>query len=110
MGAAAETIFDSLEKGNAIVYVSGMSLAEILYLSEKQRIGVSLVDTSNYMRRFPNCKEYPLTSAVVSAASQIADIPELHDRLIAATARQLNLELITNDSVIRSSAFVKTVW
>jgi len=43
-------------------------------------------------------------------AIQISDIPELHDRLIAATARQLNLELITNDSVIRSSAFVKTIW
>lgn len=110
MGAIAETIFDSVEAGNATVYVPGITLAEILYLSEKKRIGISLTDVSDYLRRFPNCKEYPTSLAVVSAASDIRDIPELHDRLIAATARESNLELITNDSVIRSSAFVKTVW
>jgi predicted nucleic acid-binding protein len=110
MGTVAETIFDSVEAGNATIYVPGMAFAEILYLSEKKRISISLTDVSNYMQRFPTCKEHPLSFAVVRAASEISDIPELHDRLIAATARQLNLELVTNDSVIQSSAFVKTVW
>ena len=40
------------------------------------------------------------------AASEITDIHELHDRLIAATARYLDLPLITNDPVIRASEFV----
>ena len=40
----------------------------------------------------------------------ITDIPELHDRLIAATARIHNVELITNDPVIQASAFVRTIW
>jgi predicted nucleic acid-binding protein len=47
---------------------------------------------------------------VICAAAQITDIPELHDRIIAGTARLLNLELITNDPVIRASQFVKSVW
>jgi len=48
--------------------------------------------------------------AVIHSASQLTDIPELHDRLIAGTARSLGLELLADDSVIQASAFVKTVW
>jgi hypothetical protein len=47
---------------------------------------------------------------VLQSAAQITDIRELHDRLIAATARLLDVALITNDPVIHASAFVKTVW
>jgi len=109
-GQGAKTIFDEVESGNAIVYVPTLVFAEILYLSEKRRISLSLGDIADYLKRFPNCKEYPMSFAVIQSAAQITDIPELHDRLIAGTARLLNLELITNDPVIRASTFVRTVW
>ncbi len=110
MGTTAKTIFDGVESGSAVVYVPALVFAEILYLSEKSRISISLNDVADYMTRYPNCKEYPLSLAVVQSAAPISDIPELHDRLIAGTARLLNLELITNDPVIQASAAVRTVW
>ena len=36
-------------------------------------------------------------------------LPELHDRLIAATAKHLDLPIITNDPDICASEFVTTV-
>ncbi|MCE2394890.1 PIN domain-containing protein [Candidatus Poribacteria bacterium] len=105
-----KTIFDSVEFGNTIVYVPGIVFAEILYLSEKQRIRTSIDEVEDYLKEHPNYKEYSLNFAVIQSTAEITDIPELHDRLIAATARQLDLELITNDSVIQASAFVKTIW
>ncbi len=51
-----------------------------------------------------------MSLAVIQSAAQITDIGELHDRLIAGTARLLDLDLITNDPVIQASAFVKTIW
>ena len=51
-----------------------------------------------------------MSLAVIKASEQITDIRELHDRLIAGTARLLDLELITNDPAIQESSFVKTVW
>ncbi len=105
-----KSIFDSVEFGNTIVYVPGIVFAEILYLSEKQRIRTSIDEVEDYLKEHPNYKEYSLNFAVIQSTAEITDIPELHDRLIAATARQLDLELITNDSVIQASAFVKTVW
>jgi predicted nucleic acid-binding protein len=110
LGLKARSIFDSVESGNATVYVPGLAFAEILYLSEKQRIVLSLHAVTDYLKRFPNYKEYPTSLAVILSAAQITDIPELHDRLIAGTARLLNLDLITNDPTIQASNFVRTVW
>ena len=110
MGSRVQSIFEAAEQGSASIYVPAMALAEILYLSEKRRITTTLNAVSEYMHQYPNCKEYPQSFAVVLAASQITDIPELHDRLIVGTARSLGLQLVTDDSVIQASAFVKTVW
>ena len=106
----AKLIFDSVESGSTIVYIPVIVFAEILYLSEKRRIRTSVDEVEDYLTKYPNYKEYSLNFAVIQSAAEITDIPELHDRLIAATARHLNRELITNDSLIQAAAFVKTVW
>ncbi len=109
-GADAERIFDSAENAQTIIHIPAMVFAEILYLSEKKRISANLADVFQLLQNFPNFKEFPMNSAVIKSAARITDIPELHDRLISATAKHLNLELITNDTKIQNSAFVKTIW
>jgi predicted nucleic acid-binding protein len=110
LGSAVKPIFDSVEDGSAIVYVPSLVFAEILYLFEKQRISVSLNAVADYLEQYPNYKEYPMRLAVIEAAAQITDVRELHDRLIAGTARLLDLDLITNDLSIQASTFVRTRW
>jgi predicted nucleic acid-binding protein len=110
MGPTAKSILDLVESGKATVYLPALVFAEILYLSEKRRISLSLRAVADYLKQYPNYKEYPMSFAVIQSAAQINDIPELHDRLIAGTARLLNLDLITNDPVIQASIFVGTVW
>ena len=55
-----------------------------------------LVESVNYI-------EANLSVDIIDSAFEIKDIPELHDRLIAGTARYLNLPLLTNDTVILES-------
>lgn len=109
-GAIAEQIFDSAENGQTVIQIPAMVLAEILYLSEKGRISINLADVFRLLQDFPNFKEFPMSGDVIESASQITDIPELHDRLISATARLLELELITNDPKIGDSKFIKIIW
>ena len=87
-----------------------MVFAEILYLAEKQRISLSLRAVAEHMEKFQKYQEYPMSFAVIQAAADITDVPELHDRLIAGTARFLHLDLITNDPTLQASTFVRTVW
>ncbi|MDQ3042641.1 MAG: PIN domain-containing protein [Acidobacteriota bacterium] len=110
LGLDSQAIFDSAENSNTIIHIPAIVFTEILYLSEKGRISVNLRDVENLLQTNSNFRESPLTQAIVETAEKITDIPELHDRLISATARHLNLELITTDAKIKKSAFVKIVW
>ncbi len=109
-GTHAEQICNSAESGQTVIHIPAMVLAEILYLSEKGRISVKLTDVFQLLRDHTNFKEFPMNGDVLETAAQITDIPELHDRLISATAKLMDLELITNDPKIKTSTFVKTVW
>ena len=46
----------------------------------------------------------------IEKAFMINDIPELHDRIIAGAALELNIELLTNDPKVRNSKFITTIW
>ena len=106
----ATKVFEAAEAGGTIVYIPSLVFAEILYLSERRKITLSLGQVADYLKRFPNCKEYPMSMAVIQATAQVIDITDLHDRIIAGTARLLDKALITNDPVIQASSWVKTVW
>ncbi len=110
LGVDSQAIFDSAENSNTIIHIPAIVFAEILYLSEKGRISTNLHEVKNILQTISNFRESPLTQAIIETAAQITDIPELHDRLISATARHLKLELITTDTRIKNSGFVKTIW
>lgn len=110
LGPVVRAIFEAAEAGDVTVYVPGMVFAEILYLAERRKISTTLDAVGGHLQQYPSYQAYPLSLAVVQSAAQITDIRELHDRLIAGTARFLDTALITNDPVIQASAFVKTVW
>jgi predicted nucleic acid-binding protein len=55
-------------------------------------------------------KEKPMDATIIKASFDIDDIPELHDRLIAGTAKAMGLDLITNDPAMEQSGHVRTIW
>jgi predicted nucleic acid-binding protein len=97
--------FLSADKAQSTIIIPAIVLMEVLYLFEKNRIDISLFQTEDLLKS-QNYQFEPLSLEILKTASEITDIPELHDRLIAATARYLDIPLITNDPVIRASEFV----
>lgn len=104
-----DSIFRKTDEGENIVVIPSVVLFEIGYLHEKQRIPVSVKDIKNVLEDSVNYREEKLSIDIIESSFEITDIPELHDRLIAGTARYLNLPLITNDPVILASRFVNCV-
>ncbi len=76
--------------------------------SIRHRIDMSFLHMEELLKS-RNYQFEPLGIEASKAAAIIEDIPELHDRLIAATACYLDLPLITNDPVIRDSRFVNVL-
>ena len=110
MPSAVKQLFQSADLGLCQLVVPAIVAFEIGYLSEKGRIGTSLNQLRQHIAQYPAYQEHALSFDVIEAAFQISDIPELHDRLIAGTARLTNTTLITNDPVIQASTFIKTMW
>ena len=103
-------IFEAADLHEAVVYIPTVVFAEILYLSVRGRIEVTLNRAAEFLQQYSGYQEFPLSLAVAQSAAEIRDVPELHDRLIAGTARLLGLTLITSDPIMEASRFVRTVW
>lgn len=94
------------DEGKNIIIIPSVVLFEIGYLYEKGKIPISLKDIEDIVNNSINYVEEKLSISIIKTAFEIKDIPELHDRLIAGTAKNLNLPLITNDPVILKSESV----
>jgi PIN domain nuclease of toxin-antitoxin system len=109
---AREFMEDAAAAGNAIA-VSAISLAEIGYLIEKNRFPAAVYDDleaaladSDYV-----IEEAPFTVEIVDAMRQVprADVPDLPDRIVAATGIYFDVPIISRDGRIRA-ANLHTVW
>lgn len=74
-------VFERVECGRQRLAIPAMAIAELGYLSERQRIETSLPVLFQYLRKHSHCSVAPMTGDVVEQAFRIHDIPELHDRL-----------------------------
>ncbi len=95
------------------IFVSSMSLVESTYLVEKRRWPESAL---RMLRVAPTDSSFgfklvPLDLRVVDALEHVArnEVPDLPDRVIAATALALKLPLVTCDGKLRV-ANVQTIW
>jgi PIN domain nuclease of toxin-antitoxin system len=114
LGAAGKTAFNEADAGRAIIYISAISLIEIVLLAERGKVPPNVLPTT-FGRIGIAGGSYvvvPVGIPVVVAFQGIArsSIPEMPDRLIAATAVSLSTLLITRDHAIVNSGVVPTIW
>ena len=109
IGRKAKTILEGIEEGDHHMFLSIVSLVEILYLSEKNRIMINLGESLDIINDSANYSIVDLTTEIVKFAEKI-DFPEIFDRLIISTAQYLGAPILTSDRGIRSSSLVETIW
>lgn len=109
LGADARAVMTRIDSGKDKGLVPTIVLAEILYASERGRISLTLDDVLKQLRKRKHYRIEPFNRAVLIAAQKI-NIPELHDRLIVATATWRKASVVTRDEDIVNSGIVKTVW
>ena len=110
MGQKAKKCFEGAEEGKIEIIIPAMVIAEIGYLSQKNKIKISIKDIEALTKRYPNYQIADLNLPIIKESFFINDIPELHDRLIAGTAQHFNVKLITDDPIIIDSKAVDTIW
>jgi PIN domain nuclease of toxin-antitoxin system len=113
LGKAALAFINETVTNGDHIGVSAISLAEMVYLVEKARIPAnSLIDLHSALSDPASILQHvPLDEAVAMRMTGISrsDIPDLPDRIIAATALYLGVPVISRDGRIRTSN-VRTLW
>jgi PIN domain nuclease of toxin-antitoxin system len=113
LSTAASAAFDKAAADGEPVYLSAISVVEIAYLVEKGRF---LESDWNYIASLFGSPIHrivvtPLDATVAIALRRIPRpvVPEMGDRIIAATALALDLPLVTRDPKIRAAS-ITTIW
>lgn len=109
----AKRFIDNAAQESNIIAFSAISWIEIVYLIEKGRIPAQwfsvLADALNDPKGI--YQEIPIDLVIARVFTRVSSlsIPEMGDRLIAATALKLDVPLITRDHKIQQSN-IQTIW
>lgn len=109
MGKSARKILEGVDAGENRLFISSISLVEILYLSEKNRIKVHLQKAIDLISQSANYDVVDLNPQIIILAETLK-FREIFDRLIMATARYLGVPLISSDVAISRSGLIETIW
>lgn len=109
MGKKAARLLDTAEENEHEFVISVISLMEVMYLAEKNRIGISLAETLDHIESTPQYTVVNLNPDILRVAEGI-DFYELHDRLILATAKWLGVSVISSDGKFAVVEGVEVVW
>lgn len=112
IGRAAVRLIERADRGEAALYVPTISLVEVCEAERRGAIRLHAGFEAWVEGLFATGRFHPadLTTAIVLRSRTLFGIPERSDRLIAATAAELELPLITRDPAIATVAGVETIW
>jgi PIN domain nuclease of toxin-antitoxin system len=113
LSANAQKAMDDAAKSGDPVYLPSISLVEVVYLVEKGKLPGIVLDrlTTALSEPDPAFLIASLDLPVVLSLPRISRdvVPDMPDRIIAATALHLGLPLVTRDPEI-SKAGITTLW
>ena len=112
LGRNARKLFDRVEQGYAALYVPTIVLVEIGEASRKGTVSFH-GGFAAWVRELLSSGRYhtvDLTVSIVLRAQGLCAISERGDRLVAATAADLDCPVVTRDPEIRRAAGVNIIW
>ena len=112
LGPRASSFFDRCERREAILYVPAVVMWECSLLARVSRINLRRTVRAFFDDLFSNPAYQPIdvTPQQIYLADELRFNRDPFDALICATARTIDLPLITRDADIRGSGVVKVIW
>ena len=113
LSVAAGDFIEQAAAARRKIAISTISLAEVVYLVEKNRLPASAYVELTEALADPDhvFMEAVFTAAIVQSMRTVsrAEVPEMPDRIVAATAAYFDVPVLSRDRRIRA-ANIKTIW
>ena len=98
---------DETRNRNGRLLVPTIVLVEALDVAEKRKVQFDFSQMYLLVRQEPDFEIVGLTSEILDQVIQVKDVPELHDRIIVATARYYSAGILTKDRIILGSGDIQ---
>jgi PIN domain nuclease of toxin-antitoxin system len=113
LSEAAVSAMDAATASGSAIHVASITLVELRYLIEKKKLPATVLEwlTAELDDAESAFELVALTREVAEAMGEVSReaVPDMPDRIIAATAHQMGLPLVTSDRQIRASG-VSVIW
>ena len=110
IGTQAALILDNIENNKDIkLSISVISLMEVMYLAEKKRISIDLQQALDLINA-SNCYNIVNLTPEILRTAETINFYELHDRLILATTKWLDIPIISSDSLFPQVPDITVIW
>jgi len=110
ISSKASEIFEKCEKGENVIFIPSIVIAESLSVFDKKRISFNFTNLFKKIRSSENfvlvALDYPILQKMVA----LKEVPELHDKIIVSTAKYLKVPIITKDKILQKLPSIKTIW
>ncbi len=114
LSTTALATLDSATQTGDPIYISSITIVEIIYLTEKGKIPQAALDQLTNALSNPKSGfiVVAIDLAIAQTLSQVPKdiVPDMPDRIIAATALHLKLPLVTRDHKIQALTTIQTIW
>lgn len=113
LSSGAKTFIEEAEAQGNPVLISTITLVEVIYLQEKGKIPPGTLTRLEEALRAQDAilRVADLTLTVALAVGRVLrdEVPDMPDRIIAATALHFGVPVISRDGKIKASP-VRTIW
>jgi len=113
LSTTARELIDTTARNGDSIAVSSISLFETVYLMERNRVPAQTLArlTAELLAADAIFAETPPNHAIATIMQKVlaSQIPEMPDRIVAATALSLGVPVISRDARIQASS-IQTIW
>jgi PIN domain nuclease of toxin-antitoxin system len=100
---------DEIRNRNGRLLIPTIVLAEALAIAEKGRVEFNFAEMQRVIREEPEFEIISFSPEIFTMATHVRNVPELHDRIIVATARFYGAGILTKDREILASGEVPSL-
>ena len=110
LGDNARRAFEEIANGESNLLIPVIVLVELIFTIEKKPVQADLEDILAAIQNSPNVEFVDFDYESALRLRDLGVVPEMHDRMIVATAIEYQAPLITIDESITTSGLVKVIW
>jgi PIN domain nuclease of toxin-antitoxin system len=110
LGDNARRAFEEIANGVSSLLIPVIVLAELIFTIENKPVQGDLDDILIAVQNSPNVEFVDFDYESTMRLRDLEAIPEMHDRMIVATAVEYGATVITADESITTSGVVEVIW